>query len=160
MNVSLDSEVLVSIYMLGSSSEVISFPSLDKLPPVICLLRAPTRQPSHPPLRRAVAPPLTRHIDVDVLPLNFPILHLRVVIIANIHARVSGWGISDFEHCHEEATVVLLVSDVYPVASLGHWVLPAHFAVSRAFECEIGIQLYNHLISVGNNSRQRKLAKC
>lgn len=105
-------------------------------------------------------PPLTRHIDVDVLPFHFPILHLCVVIVANIQACMSSRGIFYFQHCHEEATVVFLMSNVYPVVSLGHWVLPAHFTVSRAFECEIGIQLYHHFIPIGNNSWQRKLAKC
>lgn len=132
-----------------------------KLPPAIRLFWTSTVQPSHTNLQvRLWHPPLTRHIDVDVLPFHFPILHLSVVIIANIQARMSGWGISDFEHCHEEAAVVFFMSNVYPVTSLGHWVLPAHFAVSRAFEREIGIQLYHHFIPIGNNSRQRKLAKC
>lgn len=133
----------------------------SKLPPAVCFFWASTVQSSHPNLWvRLQHAPLTRHIDVDVLPFHFPILHLSVVIIANIQARMSSWGISYFEHRHEEATVVFFMSNVYPVASLSHWVLPAHFAVSRAFEREIGIQLYHHFIPIGNNSRQRKLAKC
>lgn len=137
------------------------YSSDSKLPPAAHLFWTSKVHLSHPkPQVQLWHPPLTRHIDVDVFPFHFPILHLCVVIIANIQARMSGRGVSYFQHCHEGATVVFFMSNVYPVVSLGHWVLPAHFAVSRAFECEIGIQLYRHFIPIGNNSWQRKLAKC